>query len=899
MKTRHVFFISLLLALILVQCPDQASGDDFGFLTGESFAPPIDFCGTVVTPEQIEHERDLQASGAMKKFMPQDVTYYVPIAFHIVCKTDGTGGLPKDRLYMELENLNIQFQPLNIKYFPIREGLDFAIHYINSDNYYYNTNNTTMYNALRNESPVPNAINVFYIPDFPYCGLSSYSSSSNQGILMNNQCSGIPGNPSTLAHEVGHYLDLYHTHETAYGVECPDGGNCAFAGDLLCDTPADPNLSGKVLQGSCIYIGSDPTPSGCTGVYDPQTHNLMSYSIALCRDLLTTEQLNKALYTLQVFRTELHQFDSTDSDGDGIFDVADVCPGVSNQEQVDADLDFRGDLCDNCPDDGWNDLDADGICANLDNCPTVYNPLQENADGIGSGDACLCIDGNERKAGENAGDQFGWAIRGAGDVNNDGFDDLIAGAYYSDEVAQNSGAAYVISGQDMSLLFKILGETENGQFGFAVSGVGDINNDGFDDFAASETKMLANAQGRIYFFHGGSGPFPVTIYASEAPRVIDDEVPGKNLGISLAEIDDVNSDGYSDLIAGALENNATGTGEAYIFSGATGEKLVTVNGPAVSAFYGYSVAAAGMVDGDGIPDFVVGSPYYNGLAGRVYIYSGSNGDLLRTISAMPDDRAFGGAVAGGGDADNDGSPDVLVGSPYANGSAGRAYLFKSNSGALIRSFSGAGASDMFGFGVDFTGDINGDNYDDVAIGAPWESYVSDRCGAAYIYSGQNGSLLYKVRGEQVDGWFGGHVSASSDLNNDGMSDLAVGAFDYDRVDYMYTGRGRVYTYLIGDFDMDNVQFPCDNCPLVANPTQTDSDGDGIGDACDYVCGDANGNRSINILDATFIIAYRFKGGPAPYPLEAGDANGNGVINILDVTYLLTYLFKSGPPPVCP
>jgi hypothetical protein len=96
--------------------------------------------------------------------------------------------------------------------------------------------------------------------------------------------------------------------------------------------------------------------------------------------------------------------------------------------------------------------------------------------------------------------------------------------------------------------------------------------------------------------------------------------------------------------------------------------------------------------------------------------------------------------------------------------------------------------------------------------------------------------------------------------------------------------------------------PVDNCPFMSNPDQVDSNGDGIGDACDYICGDASGDEAINVGDAVYIISYVFKGGPAPDPLCAGDANGDETVNIGDAVYLIDYIFREGPAPLegcCP
>jgi len=101
-----------------------------------------------------------------------------------------------------------------------------------------------------------------------------------------------------------------------------------------------------------------------------------------------------------------------------------------------------------------------------------------------------------------------------------------------------------------------------------------------------------------------------------------------------------------------------------------------------------------------------------------------------------------------------------------------------------------------------------------------------------------------------------------------------------------------------DIDEDGIGDICDNCPDDYNPSQTDADQNGIGDVCDYVCGDANDDEAVNILDVTFMINYLYKSGPAPDPIIAADATGDLSINILDVTYLINYLYKGGAEPIC-
>jgi hypothetical protein len=259
-------------------------------------------CGTFVTPEQAQLEAQLDATNAYDLFRQATVVeYYIPLTIHIVRRNDGTGGFTQAQLDIAMQDVAFMYQGSGLNFY--QQG---AIDYIDDDAYY--NGGDWIINPLRQENPVPGTINIYFCPNFPYCGVSSFTTSFIQGILVNNVCAGVSSNPSTFAHEIGHYLDLYHTHETFFGQECPDGGNCLSTGDKLCDTPADPRLSGKVNT-LCEYIGSDIAPVLCSEpTYSPQTENLMSYSLKTCRDLFTPDQIDKMRFTLENLRPELDRY---------------------------------------------------------------------------------------------------------------------------------------------------------------------------------------------------------------------------------------------------------------------------------------------------------------------------------------------------------------------------------------------------------------------------------------------------------------------------------------------------------------------------------------------------------------------------------------------------------------
>jgi hypothetical protein len=135
----------------------------------------------------------------------------------------------------------------------------------------------------------------------------------------------------------------------------------------------------------------------------------------------------------------------------------------------------------------------------------------------------------------------------------------------------------------------------------------------------------------------------------------------------------------------------------------------------------------------------------------------------------------------------------------------------------------------------------------------------------------------------------GLISVAADADLDGVQNVSDNCPD-------------IYNPQQIDIDGDTIGDLCDNCPAISNPGQTDSDDDGIGDACDWICGDANGDQTINVGDAVFLISYVFKGGPAPVPVCSGNANGDGGTNVGDAVYLIAYVFNGGPASVescCP
>lgn len=295
----------LLLAAMLVlpgSSASQSSSETSSAPQGEkkSQAEQKTECGTVVRPEQVKAELSRKADVTRELAAPPiGSPYYLPLTIHFVRRTNQTGGFTFEQLEVAMRNLNEKWEQVGVQFFILG-----FIRYVDDDQYFDIGFDSPKLDTLRTIDVVPKTINVYFTNLTRIGGLSSFPGDPIQGILLDIDI--VPIHSSLFAHEVGHYFDLYHTHETKFGVQCPNNDNCGERGDRICDTPADPNLKLDDLSGkdfrvdvNCEYDDSVETPPGCTGIYDPPTDNIMSYSRPSCIWRFTAQQISRALNTLR------------------------------------------------------------------------------------------------------------------------------------------------------------------------------------------------------------------------------------------------------------------------------------------------------------------------------------------------------------------------------------------------------------------------------------------------------------------------------------------------------------------------------------------------------------------------------------------------------------------------
>jgi len=492
-----------------------------------------------------------------------------------------------------------------------------------------------------------------------------------------------------------------------------------------------------------------------------------------------------------------------DEDGDGwkgSSDCDDSNPAV-NPGQVEICMDGLDNDC-----DGWA-----GDCA-----------LGERID-LGQAGA--------RMIGDSAGDRAGWSVAGVGDLDGDGVGDIAVGSYEEDAAGPLSGAVYIFYGPvsgNINLAFadaKLLGEGPNNYAGWSIDGAGDLNRDGFDDIiiGAHGADGGGTGSGIAYIV---LGPVEGTRSLADADVRLEGESAYDSAGISVAGVGDVNRDGYPDVVVGAYGNDrgTLDAGAIYLFRGpllgtrsvASADAIVTGEGP--EDWFGYRVDGGGDLNGDGYADLIFGAPGSSRAgtdAGAAYIFHGplagirsaSLADVV-LVGEAENDRA-GSAVAQAGDMDGDGRDDVLVGA-WGNDTggedAGAVYLIAGQvAGEISLSEADArilgAAGDRVGLAIAGGGDVNQDGHTDVLLGVSGDDEAGVEAGAAWLFQGPiSGDLPCDAGdtwfvGEQPGDQAGASLGMAGDIDGDGFDDVLIGALGSDAggedsgVVYLVRGQG--------------------------------------------------------------------------------------------------------------
>ncbi len=542
------------------------------------------------------------------------------------------------------------------------------------------------------------------------------------------------------------------------------------------------------------------------------------------------------------FRTEVDGADWVAAAGDGaeMVDAAGVTWMVSGALAWGAD---------GAPLRAWLDVEGDALVVRVDAEGAVYpvtvDPVLSTA--------------TTMLEGASAFDNMGHALSGAGDVNGDGYGDVIIAVSYYPQPYANVGRAWVYHGSSSGLSSTanrtLMGGAVGHYFGFSVSGAGDVNGDGYDDVIIGaigyDSRGLVD-RGAAYIHHGSA-----TGVSATASTELEGGGAEDFFGVSVSGAGDVNGDGFDDVIIGA-DGYANFTGRAYVHHGSAsgvGQRAdLILTGGAVDGWFGDSVSGAGDVNGDGYDDVIIGASGYDSgslnAVGRVVIHHGSasgvssSANLTLTGSAAVD--RLGCSVSGAGDVNGDGYDDVIIGAYGHAIFIGRAYVHHGSASGLgiAPSLTLTGGTEAtLGNSVSGAGDVNGDGYDDVIIGANGYAHLTNRfTGAVYIHHGSptgvSSTSSSMLVGNDGGVFFGSSVSDAGDVNGDGYDDVIIGANGYDVgtaanagavfIHHGYADEDGDGVYLGGD---SSTMQDCDDDDATvgtASIRYVDADGDGFG-----------------------------------------------------------------------
>ena len=638
--------------------------------------------------------------------------------------------------------------------------------------------------------------------------------------------------------------------------DCDDGNPDVHPGTTeLCDAlDVDEDCDGLADDDDLSVLPSSRSAFFRDG--DNDGYGDLAYKIFACDDpttattrfVLDATDCNDAKPAVHPGANEACDLADVDEDCDGLADDDDTGGALGKRVYyVDMDGDSYGDeedggrsYCD--PAIGLvldhTDCDDDAIGINPGS-PEVFDFKDTDCDGLSDGDSLGATGMAETYPGERSSDGAGTSVAAAGDVNGDGYGDFLVGAPFHGSGASDKGAVYLVMGSALGLpsvsnlaadthtgpLIKFLGGSNNDRLGGAVSGIGDVNGDGYDDIAmgaAGADNGSSTDTGAVYVFFGGcdgvsgcgasslSGLFAKLPGGSstaelsvdtDADSIIYGDASGDILGFSLAGAGDVNGDGLDDVLIGSIGEDSGGVnaGAATLVLGrfafpatilpATDASSFLLTGELSGDQAGISVSKAGDVNGDGYGDILVGAL---------------------------------GAVT------NKGAGYLLLGGCAGSTCGGVSGLFTSVSSAAPYSVDladaelrmvGESASDSAGYSVAGGGDVNGDGYSDILIGAPGHYSGGVNAGAAYmllggcdgvpvcggategifLIAGLSGGSSFSLDaahaiwdGEAPGDNAGRSVSFVGNVDGDGFGDLLIGA---DGRSASLAGEGAAYLVL--------------------------------------------------------------------------------------------------------
>jgi hypothetical protein len=392
---------------------------------------------------------------------------------------------------------------------------------------------------------------------------------------------------------------------------------------------------------------------------------------------------------------------------------------------------------------------------------------------------------------------FGWGINICGDINQDGYDDLLIGASLWNE---NHGRVHLyFGGADMDGIPDLIfaGEAAGDFLGDGGAALGDVNGDGYDDVIIGARGYSKN-DGRVYIFLGG-------VDMDKEVDVILDGEPGKTgfFSCNCLSVGDVDKDGHADVLVGAGGYDRK-RGRVYLYYG--GDLMdssadIVFEGERADDLFGRNATIGQDIDGDGYRDILIGARTApeGTKNGRAYLFYGGDRNHMDAVCDMTfTPPSYRGHEFGSSldiyDIDSDGHADVVIGARLGQGAV---FVYwgderdKMDAVADVTILGEDGAQSSLGGDKLFCADFNRDGYGDIAVGA-YNWLHQNRIGRTYVYYGGTKTSFDTqpdviFTGETEGSWFG-HDIGGGDFNNDGYTDLVAGAWGYNNKE------GRAYVF---------------------------------------------------------------------------------------------------------